>query len=283
MSYLPHPTDLGYFLEIASRKNLSRAAERLGIQQPTLSLALKRLEEGFEIALVVREKHGVSLTDAGKRLVEKAQLALNQWQQLSSDVGNSEVEVSGLLRIGAHASVARYALPKSISEMSFVYPKLRIQLVHELSRTIQSMLLERTLDCGLIMNPNPHPDLVMIPILEDEVSIFIAKNCKNPDLLIVNLDLHQMQTIRKKLSPSQFPRTLECTNLEVIARLTHEGCGAGVLPQRIADLLSNPPLKRIAGAPVVKDKLYFCYSVSSRSMKSVIALKKLLLESNFKF
>ena len=61
---VPSAAELEYFLEVSSTLNLSRASERLGISQPSLSLAIKRLEQSVGTELFIRHKHGVTLTQA---------------------------------------------------------------------------------------------------------------------------------------------------------------------------------------------------------------------------
>ncbi len=63
---IPSPTDLKYFMEVAQTQNVSRAAERLGISQPSLSLAIRRMEQSVGAPLLIRSKRGVTMTQAGK-------------------------------------------------------------------------------------------------------------------------------------------------------------------------------------------------------------------------
>ena len=79
---LPSPTEILYFNEIAKTSNLSRAAERLGVTQPTLSLALKRLEDTIGMPLMIRSKTGVQLTRAGQKLLTKSLTILENSQRL---------------------------------------------------------------------------------------------------------------------------------------------------------------------------------------------------------
>ena len=72
--------ELKYFLEVANTKNLSRASERLGISQPTLSVAIKRLENSIGTELLIRQKRGVALTQAGKQLLIHAKQLLQYWE-----------------------------------------------------------------------------------------------------------------------------------------------------------------------------------------------------------
>ena len=76
------PSDLCYFVEVANTLNISRAAERAGISQPSLTLAMQRLEEAIGTPLLCRSKSGVTLTQAGKQLLEHTKQLLHLWAQV---------------------------------------------------------------------------------------------------------------------------------------------------------------------------------------------------------
>src|SRR3990167_8816805 len=107
---LPSAAELEYFLEVSSTLNLSRASERLGISQPSLSLAVKRLEQSVGNSLFVRHKQGVTLTQAGKQLVLHARQLLQYWENTKSQALASQQEVQGYFTLGCHATIAIYML-----------------------------------------------------------------------------------------------------------------------------------------------------------------------------
>src|SRR5687767_11488288 len=102
---MPSPHDLGYFIEVSQTLNISRAAERLGISQPTLSLAIQRLEDNFGAPLLIRTKSGVHLTHAGQKLVAQARVLLLEWEKIREDALRDENEIRGRYVIGCHPSV----------------------------------------------------------------------------------------------------------------------------------------------------------------------------------
>src|SRR5687768_10713261 len=108
---IPSSADLTYFLEVAATRNISRAAERLGITQPALSLALKRLENTIGTELLIRTKVGVQLTKPGVRVAARARDLIDEWHKLRNDALRDEHEISGRYCIGCHPSVALYSLP----------------------------------------------------------------------------------------------------------------------------------------------------------------------------
>src|ERR1700689_3984492 len=105
---IPSPTELRYFLEISGTLNMSRAAERLGVSQPALTLAMGRLEESFGQKVLLRGKTGVRLTRAGEKLATQARALLGEWEKIKGDATKDEKELEGRYTIGCHPSVALY-------------------------------------------------------------------------------------------------------------------------------------------------------------------------------
>ena len=108
----PSYSEISYFVEVAQTKNMSRAADRLGVTQPTLSSAIKRLEDTVGTPLLIRNRTGVQLTKAGKKLYSGGKTLLLSWSQLRADILKSETDVSGQYSIGCHPSVGAYTLSK---------------------------------------------------------------------------------------------------------------------------------------------------------------------------
>src|SRR4051812_24182010 len=131
---LPSPSELHYFIEVSNTLNVSRAAERLGISQPTLSLAIQRLEHAFGAPLLLRSKSGVRMTQAGTKLVAQARHLLDEWERLRQDAMKDESEIRGRYVLGCYASVALYTLPSIIAKMLLLHPSLELKLMHDLSR-----------------------------------------------------------------------------------------------------------------------------------------------------
>ena len=193
----PHPWDLRYFQEIALTLNLSRASERLGIGQPALSLALKRLEDALQVKLFLRRNRGLILTSAGQRLLREANRLLSDWEAVVSETRKSETELVGRYTLGCHPSVAIYCLKDVLRELYGSYPGIEIKLSHDLSRIICEGVISGSLDFGIVVNPIKHPDLVIHKLASDEVSFWRASNGLK-DVLIYNPELTQSQSLLKK-------------------------------------------------------------------------------------
>lgn len=272
---LPSPADLTYFVEIANTLNVSRASERLGISQPSLSLAVRRMEESLGTPLLIRSKRGVSLTQAGKQLLAHARHLLQTWEGVKAGALASVNEIQGSYTIGCHTSVALYLLSGFLPEMIENHPKLNIQLRHDLSRRIAEDVISMKIDVGIVVNPVQHPDLVIHPLCTDEVTLWTSDKNRNREVLICDPDLAQSQSLMKQIKKSgmKFDRTIVSSSLEVIADLAANDCGTAILPSRVATL-ARKKLKRVPKAPAFHDEHCLLFRVENKGVKSIQALNK---------
>lgn len=262
------PQEIQYFLESARTANLSRAAERLGITQPALTMALRRLEHTLGVELFHRSKKGVRLTKAGELFHTEAKGLADQWDRLTKVLGRSVDELRGVYSIGCHSAVALYSLPQTLPQVLRDFPELTLELHHDLSRKIAERVIKGELDIALVVNPVRHPDLVIKPVVKDEFGFWAAKEANavnRPDaesaVLICEPELLQAQNLLRRLR-RRFPRTMHSPSLEVIASLANSGAGIGLLPGRVAKQWKN--LKHLPELPVFQDEIALLYRAENR-------------------
>src|SRR5215204_404515 len=118
-----------YFNAVASHGSFSAAAKALGITQPGLTKAVRRLEASLDCTLFVRVPRGVVLTQQGQALLRHANLLDIQLQDAREEVRSLDRGAVGELRIGAGPSWLSRALPRIVAEMAAQYPGLRFQVV----------------------------------------------------------------------------------------------------------------------------------------------------------
>jgi DNA-binding transcriptional LysR family regulator len=272
----PNLNDLRYFIEISQTGNVSQAAVRLGVTQPTLSQAVVRLENNVGAKLFQRSKKGMDLTPAGRTLVVQSRKLIQDWEAIQASALSSHSEVKGQYKVGCHPSVALYTLPQVFSEWMSENPELEIKLVHNLSRKILDGIISTEIDIGVVVNPVQHPDLIIKKACEDEVGLWAADKKKAPqneDVLIADPDLLQTQDIMKKIKKAgyNFKRFIESSSLEVVAELTKSGAGIGILPGRVANRVGH--LKSLSG-PKFKDEICIVFRAESRSIKTIQVLSQ---------
>lgn len=274
---LPSPTELQYFVEVAHALNISRAAERLGVSQPTLSLAIQRLEASTGVSLLLRGKSGVRLTQGGQKLVAQARTLLAEWEKIRGDALKDESQARGRYTIGCHPSVALYSLPDFAPQLLRDNPRLELKLVHDLSRRITEEVISFKIDFGIVVNPPRHPELVMKLLCTDVVSFWIGPETSTlqdarggEGVVVCDPDLLQTQHLLKQAAKQglRFGRTVSSGNLEVITALVAAGTGVGILPTRVAKL-SRLGLRLLdKSAPKFHDRIYLVYRADAQSSKA---------------
>lgn len=273
-----HFRDIEYFIEVARRQSLTAAAERLNMSQPSLSMAIKRLEGTVGATLFHRSKIGVHLTVSGKTFLEQAKIMLQQWEHLKSSVYEARTQVSGLVHIGCHASVAHYHFPNRFYELLKENPKLNVRFCHNLSREINDALVRMHLDIGIVVNPTPHPDLVIKPLHVDYVGFwhnlpeaaFADQNLR----LLCDPDLKQTQDLISKILQRGFKleQLIESNNFEVLAKLAKEQVGIAILPRSVALSDAHQVLQNWQTSLYYQDTICLVYRGENRFVKAVSAI-----------
>lgn len=280
MMMLASPSDLIYFIEISKTLNLSRTAKRIGISQPSLTLAIQRLEETIGTHLFIRGKNGVALTPAGKRFLSHTKQLLQLWDNIKSESLAAHHEVRGKFTIGAHPSVALCTLSHFLPKLLMEYPTLEIQLKHDSSRKISEGIINHSIDIGLIVNPIKHPDLIIQKLYDDKLTFWhaVKKNVNQQidsqdSVLIYDPDLIQTQWLLKRIHRQgiKYKRVVTTNQLEVIASLTANGGGIGILPTCIA-LSTYPKLTAVPKMPYYHDEICLVYRHENRSIKALQAI-----------
>ena len=275
---LPSATELEYFLEVCNSLNLSRASERLGISQPSLSLAIKRLEKTIGTSLFIRHKQGVFLTQAGKQLLLQTRQLLQHWNNTKYQAIASQQEVQGHFTLGCHSTIAIHTVAKFLPDLFEKYPKLQIHLKHDISRKITEEVINLSLDIGIVVNPIQHPDLIIRKLSDDEVTFWVGKGKRNIQniyaknaVILCNPELTQTQTLLKKAKKHgiNLDRIITIPSLEAIASLTASGAGIGILPNRVAQSLYPQSLKRVAKMPTYRDEICLVYRNENRNVKAI--------------
>ncbi|MBR2208774.1 MAG: LysR family transcriptional regulator [Synergistaceae bacterium] len=145
---------LKYFLEIAKDENLTRAAERLYITQPTLTRQLHQLEEELGKKLYTRTNYKIKLTEEGKLLKERAQEFLDLEEKTKADIqGNSE-NISGVIYIGAGETVGIRFVGKILKKLITQYPKINYRMISADSEGVIEKLDRGLLDFAVFVGKN---------------------------------------------------------------------------------------------------------------------------------
>jgi len=165
---------LKIFHTVAKAGSFSRAAEALGITQPSVSIQVRDLERALGTELFEQIGKRIFLTEAGRVLDEYAVRILTLLEEAEQAVRELSGTPDGVLRVGAGSTVGTYMLPPVLRELRKQLPQAQITLeIHE-ARRIQEKILRNELDCGIVGTSLRHEALVYVPYRTDELVPVVA-------------------------------------------------------------------------------------------------------------
>jgi LysR family nitrogen assimilation transcriptional regulator len=160
---------LRYFQAVAEFGSYSRGAEFLRISQPAVSRQIRGLEEELGRPLFVRHSHGVSLTDAGRMLLDRSQAILRQFDQARDDIRRGDAGPSGTVTLAVPPAAGNFLIPELARRFSAAYPNVFLKVVAGFSGYIHEWLVRGRVDLACLHDPVPQPGFIVIPLVKEEV------------------------------------------------------------------------------------------------------------------
>jgi LysR family hydrogen peroxide-inducible transcriptional activator len=244
-THLPTLRQLQYLVAVADTLNFRRAAEALGVTQPSLSVQLKVLEDVLGTELAERGRSGVTLTPIGRDVSDRARRIIADVQSLS-DIALGAADGLGVtLRFGAPPTLGPYLLPHVIKRLHKTYPSLRLYIREATPQELQKHLAEG--DHDLIVTPLPvASEGLTVEQLFREPLYFVcaadhplagrakvhAKDLKGAQILGLSQRYHlgeQIRDICRDLD-AELLRDYEGTSLDTLRLMVGSGLGATFLP-----------------------------------------------------
>ncbi|MDO4267102.1 MAG: LysR family transcriptional regulator [Eubacteriales bacterium] len=145
--------ELEYLLMIAKEQSISRAAEKLYVTQPALSLFLTRLESGLGTELFSRTQAGLLPTYAGERYISMAQKILKNYRDFEQELCEINMLQRGRLNIGASAHIGSLVLPQVLPAFNRLYPNIEVSIHEGSSKVLEQLLEENAIDAALMHLP----------------------------------------------------------------------------------------------------------------------------------
>lgn len=300
-------TQLRYFREIARLGSMSAAARSLKVSQPTLSVAVRQLEESLGSTLLLRHRGGVSLTASGGELLRHADEVFALLDRAAAAVAGLERDLVGSFVLGCHESLGAYFLPRLLPAFLREAPKIVLNLHNASSAEVLRAVVDRQVHFGLVVNPTQHPDLVLLRMFRDAVDLFVAAapgapappgpafygpdGCATRDLAAAHARLqqgplifagrvHQCGWLMDQLSEQGVVpgRHLSCGDFELVKTLALAGVGVAILPRRIAAYGHEGALRRLhPELPSYPDDICLVYRADLPKTRAAVCLKEAIL------
>lgn len=237
---------LEIFVTVVDCGKMSRAAEKLYITQPSVSQAIRELEDYYGVRLFERLSKQLYLTDEGRTLLSYARYIVDSFEDMELTMKNRGS--IGRLRIGASVSVGTCLLGEKLNCLEAKLPGIETEITVCNTSVIEEMVLKSELDVGLVEGFVDSGDIVRIPVYEDELVIVVGRSHplygqKNLTLSCLNgqnyisretgsaekNQLEQMLNVKEM----NLKRIWSCTNTEAIKNAVMEGRGFAILSRMI--------------------------------------------------
>lgn len=256
------------FVEVARRENVSRAAEALFLTQPAITARLKALERDLGVELFVRSSRGMKLSDAGRAFLPYAERTLTTVDEGRQLVANLRQGTLGALVIAAAPAVSTYVLPDILRVFRTTHPQVRLGVRTGHTEEVLEMVLRAEAHVG-IGRPIRHPNIELIPVLDDEMLLVVSARhpfagrgkVRMDELAAERLILFDRTSSYHDLTSSLFRQagvvpasTLELDNVEAAKKMVQQGLGVALLPRMaLATELKTGSLRpvKLVGAPPV--------------------------------
>jgi len=160
-------TELKYIVAVAREKHFGRAAEACFVSQPTLSVAIKKLEDELEVKLFERSANEVSLTPLGEEIVRQAQSVLEQAANIKEIAKRGKDPLAGPLRLGVIYTIGPYLLPSLVRQAIDRTPQMPLLLQENFTAKLLEMLRTGEIDCAIMAEPFADTGLAMAPLYDE--------------------------------------------------------------------------------------------------------------------
>ncbi|WP_297963737.1 LysR family transcriptional regulator [uncultured Anaerovibrio sp.] len=160
---------LEYFQMASRLKNITRAAERLNVSQPNITVAIKKLEAELGIQLFDRSQKQLLLTPEGTIFLNRIELALRNIHDAVLEVNDYKQLQKGTIKIGIPSMIGAYLFPRIFSSFQHLYPHLDIYLYEEGSMTIREQLERDELDFGIVILSDASSSLQLLPMARNQI------------------------------------------------------------------------------------------------------------------
>ena len=169
-------TELKYIVAVAREKHFGKAAEACHVSQPTLSLAIKKLEEELDMKIFERSASEVSVTALGDEVVRQAQSVLEQAAEIKEIAKRGKDPLAGPLRLGVIYTIGPYILPSLVRQVIDRTPQMPLMLQENFTVRLLEMLRTGEIDCAILAEPFPDTGLAIAPLYDEPFVAALPRN-----------------------------------------------------------------------------------------------------------
>jgi LysR family hydrogen peroxide-inducible transcriptional activator len=292
-------TELRYIVAVARERHFGHAAQACHVSQPTLSVAIKKLEEELGVQLFERGPGEVAVTPVGQRVIEQAQRVLEEAARVKEIAQAAHDPLAGPLRLGAIYTIGPYLLPKLVPVLRRKAPTMQLLIEENYTHRLAEMLKQGEVDVILVALPFAEAGVATRPLYDEPFFVALpqghplekkkhisADELARESLLLLGAGHCFRDQVMDLCSTVQrgargaLARTVEGGSLETIRQMVAGGVGLTVLPATSvqpgegSDLIRIRPFAR----PVPDRRVVMAWRKSFPRPQAIEALRQAILE-----
>ncbi|HEX5372401.1 MAG TPA: LysR substrate-binding domain-containing protein [Aquabacterium sp.] len=245
-------TELRYIVAVARERHFGRAAEACFVSQPTLSVAVKKLEDELDVKLFERGSGEIGVTPLGEEIVRQAQAVLEQAHAIKEIAKRGKDPLAGALRLGVIYTIGPYLLPDLVRNTIEHVPQMPLILQENFTVKLLEMLRAGELDCAILAEPFVDGGLAVAPLYDEPFMVAVprahplaerrsisAEELKRETMLLLGAGHcfrdHVLEVCpefaRFSSDAEGIRKSFEGSSLETIKYMVAAGMGVTVVPQ----------------------------------------------------
>jgi len=255
-------TELRYIVALAREHHFGRAADKCNVSQPTLSVAVKKLEDELGVALFERSSGDVRATAIGAQVVAQAERTLAEAARVTEIAATGKDPLTGPLRLGVIYTIGPWLLPALVPRVKARAPQMPLFIAEGYTESLLDRLKSCELDVLVLALPIDEPGIVAQPVYDEAFRTLVpvahpwaglkslrpAQLLDEPLLMLGagNCFRDQVLDLCTRASRGESPQVLEGSSLETIRHMVASGVGVTVMPASSVDgIPADDPLLRV--------------------------------------
>jgi LysR family hydrogen peroxide-inducible transcriptional activator len=245
-------TELKYIVAVAREKHFGKAAEACYVSQPTLSVAIRKLEDELEVKLFERSANEVAVTSLGEEIIRQAQSVLEQAAGIKEIAKRGKDPLAGALTLGIIYTIGPYLLPDLVRQSIARTPQMPLMLQENFTVKLLEMLRTGEIDCAIVAEPFPDTGLAMAPLYDEPFLVAVpsthplagrssvtAEEIKSETMLLLGTGHcfrdHVLEVCpefaRFSSNAEGIRKSFEGSSLETIKHMVAAGMGVTLVPR----------------------------------------------------
>ena len=288
-------TELRYIVAVAREKHFGRAAEACFVSQPTLSVAIKKLEDELDLKIFERGSNEVSVTPLGEEIVRQAQSVIEQAQAIKEIAKRGKDPLAGALRLGIIYTIGPYLLPELVKHAIEMFPQMPLMLHENFTAKLLDMIRTGELDAAILAEPFPDTGLAIAPLYDEPFVVALPSGhplAKRKAIPSVELKQETMLLLgtghcfrdhvlevcpefaRFSSDAEGIRKSFEGSSLETIKHMVASGMGITVVPRLSIPREPHPHLRHVPFAdPVPSRRVVLAWRRSFTRYEAIAALR----------